>query len=267
MLLECIRTFWCGYMNVSDQQNKKMIELNEIETKYLKLMDKEISIKDFENWVYSSNWLEDELSEDEYTDLISLNYENSGSRYEVGKILENRLDLAKFEAFKFIEMLNSIIERNGKEGEALTIMYDLYCKGYYFLEGLGLGIGLFVHVPNKYDVEYYHELNEKQKKELLDSVYPSAKELAIEIKTWLLAGDLKLTGEKEPELNRWQYIDNRTDDDKKSRVWEIADVDKKTGEVRSKRNVLLNSKGEFKKHTKEKDNWLKRVFKRKKPNR
>jgi len=244
-----------------------MIELNEIESKYLDLMGKKISIKEFENWVYESNWLENELTEDEYTDLISLNYGTPSSIYEVGKILRERFDEGKFESVKMIELLNSIIERDGKEGKSLTRMYDLYCKGYYFLEDLGLGIGLFVEVPNKYGVEYYHELNEKQKKKIVDSVYPSAQELAIELKKWILSGDLKLTGEKESELNRWQYIDNRTEEDKKSRVWKIEDVDDKTGEIRSKRNILLNNEGDFKTTEKSRVNWITSIFKRMKPNR
>lgn len=244
-----------------------MIELNEIESKYLDLMGEKISIKEFENWVYESNWLEDELTEDEYTDLISLNYGTPSSIYEVGKILRERFDEGKFKSVKMIDLLNSIIERDGKEGESLTRMYDLYCKGYYFLEDLGLGIGLFVEVPHKYGVEYYHELNERQKNEIVDSVYPTAKELATELKNWILDGDLKLTGDKESELNRWEYIDNRTDEDKKSRVWKIEDVDNKTGEDRSKRNILLNKNGDFKKDKESNDNWIKRMFKRKKPNR
>lgn len=230
-------------------------------------MGEKISIKEFENWVYETKWLENELTEDEYTDLISLNYGTSSSKYEVGKILKERFDEGKFESVKMVELLTSIIERDGKEGESLMRMYDLYCKGYYFLEDLGLGIGLFIEVPNKYGVEYYHELNERQKKELVNSVYPSAKELAIELKNWILKGDLKLTGERESELNRWQYIDNRTEEDKKSRVWKVEDVDSKTGEVRSKSNLLLNRNGDFKTSKKSNDNWIKRIFKRKKPNR
>jgi hypothetical protein len=244
-----------------------MVELNEIESKYLDLMEGKISVKNFENWVYSSNSLEDELTEDEYTDLISLNYGTPSAKYEIGKVLKERFDEAKFETIKMINLLSSIIERDGKEGESLTRMYDLYCKGYYFLEDLGLGIGLYVEVPYKYGVEYYHELTEFQKKEIVDSVYPSAKILAEELKIWLLNGNLKLTGEQESDLNLWQYTDNRSNEDKLSRVWEIADIDEETGNVRSKINLLLDENGDFKTNNKSKDSWVKRLFKKKKPNR
>lgn len=256
-----------GSKLVSGQRKKnKMIELSEIESKYLDLMGEKISIKEFENWVYETKWLESELTEDEYTDLISLNYKTSSSKYEIGKILKERFDEGKFESVRMVELLNSIIERDGKEGESLTKMYYLYCNGYYFLEDLGLGIGLFVELPHKYGVEYYHELNEKQKRELVDIVYPSAKELATELQEWILKGELKLTGKREPELNLWQYIDNRTDEDKKSRLWKVDDVDSKTDQVRPKTNLDLNKNGDFLSAEKSNDSWIKRIFKRKKPN-
>lgn len=118
--------------------NKEMIEINELESKYLDLMEGKISIKEFERWVYSSKWLEIELSENEYTDLISLNYNTPSSKYEIRKILKERFDEGKFEAIKIIHLLDSIIDRDGNEEASLMRMYDLYCKGYYFLEDLGL---------------------------------------------------------------------------------------------------------------------------------
>lgn len=244
-----------------------MIEINEIESKYLDLLEGEISIKEFEHWVYSSKWLETELSENEYTDLISLNYNTPSSRYEIGKILKERFDEGKFEAIKMIKLLNSIIDRDGNEGESLIRMYDLYCKGYYFLEDLGLGIGLFIEVPNKYGVEYFYELTESQKRDLLDSVYPPAKQLAIELKQWILNKEIKLSGEKDEALNRWQFTDNRTEKDKASRVWKVSDIDKVTGEVRSKTNTLIDKNGDFIHKSELKENWWIKLLNKFKPNR
>lgn len=244
-----------------------MIEINEIESKYLDLMEGEISIKEFEHWVYNSKWLEDELSENEYTELISLNYNTPSSKYEIGKILKERFDEGKFEAIKMTYLLDSIIDRDGKEGESLIRMYDLYCKGYYFLEDLGLGIGLFIEVPNKYGVEYFHELTEFQKKELIDSVYPYAEKLAIELKQWILSGEIKLSGEKDEALNKWQYTDNRAEKEKASRVWKVSDIDNVTGEVRSKTNTLIDKNGDFIHKSELKENWWIKLLNKFKPNR
>ena len=223
-----------------------MIELNEIESKYLDLMGNKISIKEFENWVYNSTWLEEKLTEDEYMDLISLNYRTPSSRHEIGKILKERLNKGKFETVKMVKLLNEIIERNGNEGEALVKLYHQYCSGYRFLQDLGLGIGLNIYVPNKYGVEYFDDLNKSQKDELVGSAYPAAHSIAIELKNWLLRGELKLTGKQKGELNRWEFIDNRKEQDKISRVWKIGDIDKETGKIMSRINMLLNKNGDFK---------------------
>lgn len=244
-----------------------MLETNELESKYLDLMEGKISIKAFEDWVYGSKWLEEALNEDEYIDLISLNYNTPSSKYEIGKILKGRFDEGKFEAIKLIRLLNSIIGRDGKEGESLMLMYDLYCKGYYFLEDLGLGIGLFIEVPYNYGVESFHELTASQKKELVDSVYPTAGQLAVALKQWILNGEIKLIGEKDDTLNRWQYLDNRTDKDKESRIWKVSDVDKVTGKIRSKTNILRDENGDFVQTSAPKENWWRQLMGRFKLNR
>lgn len=170
-----------------------MIRLNEIESKYFSLTEDKISIKEFEEWVYQSKWLEGDFSRDEYLDLISLDLNTPSAKYEIGKIFKNKIDEGKFQKIKFLNLLESIIERDGKEGESLAKMYDLYCDGYYFLQDLGLGIGLEIEVPTGFGVNYYHELNADQKKRLIDSVYPTAKELAEELKNWIINGELILT--------------------------------------------------------------------------
>jgi hypothetical protein len=229
------------------QQEEKMIELNEIESKYLNLMEDEISIKEFENWINKAKWLESELDEDEYKDLLSVNYNTPSSKNKIGKILKNRINEGKIQTIKFLRLLHSIIVRDGKEGESLMRMYDLYCTGYWFLEDLGLGIGLFIEVPlsYKYEVLNYNELSEKQKEELVNIAYPKAKELAEELKNWIIKGKLILIGEKEPELNRLQYIDNRTEKDKVSRIWEVTARDVNTNEIIAQRNILLDQNGNF----------------------
>jgi hypothetical protein len=197
-----------------------MITLNKIESKYFDLVENRISITAFKNWINQSEWLQDELTEDEYLDLIILNY-NQKVIYikdEVKNILKERINEGKVETIKMLNYLNSIIERDGKEGIALIKMYDLYCAGYYFLEELGLHIGLQIIIARGYEVDSYDELNEKQQKALVNSTYPSAQKLAKEVKNSLLAGDLKLTGEQDEKLNHWEFIDNRTENDKKSKL-------------------------------------------------
>ncbi|MCH5720176.1 hypothetical protein [Niabella hibiscisoli] len=75
--------------------------------------------------------------------------------------------------------------------KTLVSFYDLYCKGYYFFDGLGMTYGLTMEIPgvNNY-VETWEDLDEKQLDILLNSFYPG---LEIEIKkviSWLDKGKL-----------------------------------------------------------------------------
>lgn len=239
-----------------------MVILNELESQYLNLLENEISLQDFEQWVYASKWLESTLSEAEYIDLISLNCNKSGARHDLGNILKKQINEGRFQTVRFVRLLDSIINRDGKEGESLSKMYDWYCHGYNFLYDLGLGIGLQINVPTRYGVNYCHELNDTQKTELVGSAYPMAAKLAQELKIWILTGQLVLTGEKDPDFNRWYYADYRNEEDRQSRVWEVVDRDEKTNAVRASHNTLLDKYGDFIQNAKTTIPWLKRFVKR-----
>ena len=57
--------------------------------------------------------------------------------------------------------------------------------------------------------------------------------------------ELILTGEQEPKLNRWQFIDNRKEKDKESRLWKASGRDENTNEVNQWRNIMLDKNGNF----------------------
>lgn len=236
------------------------MELDQLEIKYLNLMEYKISIKEFESWIYNSEWLEGKLGKDEYLELISLNYNSRYARYELDKILTKILNMGRIETFKMLILLKSIIERDGDEAKSLIRLYDLYCDGYYFLIDLGLGIGLAIEVPTESGTESFYELNDDQKIKLVNSFYPAAKELAEELRDWLLSGELKLTGKRDSEMNRWQFIDNRKEEDRQSRLWKEVARDEKTG-IR-KKNILLDKSGYNieEKDRKKKWKWWQRII-------
>lgn len=141
-----------------------MKEFTEIESKYFDLVANQISLKEFENWVYTSDFLEKELNEGQYLDLISLNYNTPSSVYELSKILSDKIDFGKFEDNKLIKLLNSIVNRDCNEVPSLISCYDLYCDGYNFFEGIGLGIGLSLIMSlDEYRVNDWTSLTEIEK--------------------------------------------------------------------------------------------------------
>lgn len=235
-----------------------MIDLTEIKSKYFDLLEDKISVKEFEIWVYQSKHLEKELSKDEYLNLISLHFDRVSKEYEIGKILKNHIDEGKLETVRFLSLLESIIKRDGKEGEALMRMYDLYCGGYSFLKDLGLGIGLHIEVPpTEYGVDYYHELNDNQKKKLVNDAYPIAKDLAEELKNWILNEKLILTGEEDDDLGRWQFIDKRTAEEKASKIWKTIE---KTDDFQVQQNLWLDENDDSESESKPKKKWWQKLF-------
>ena len=196
-----------------------MTELTEIESLYLNLREGNISISEFEKWVYSSETLEALLNEDEYTELISYNFTDNDSIYKLGKILKSKLRENKFQTLKVINLIDSVIAKDGYEGQSLISMYSLYKQGYYFLEDLGLNIGDQLRTSTHYGSELYINLPKERQEQIINKLYPRVRELAIEMKNWISNNELILTGTQDKHRNNWQYIDNRSEEDKKSRIW------------------------------------------------
>ena len=202
-----------------------------IELKFYDTIIGKISIEEFENWIYNDKEIESILSDDGYLELISFNYKKNGAKYELVNLLsEKYVDLGKYEKWKILNKLRVALKRDENLPDILREFYDLYCRGYVFLNDLGLGYGLTVEVPpsGNYKAESWEEMNEIEKEELIDSFYP---QLELDIKRaidWIEKGKIVLTG-KMDEIGHYDYEDLRTEDERKSTVWTEVERDDKTG--------------------------------------
>ena len=116
--------------------------------------------------------------------------------------------------------LYSIAKRDNDLPFILMTFYDLYYKGYGFLDNLGLGYGLSVEVPSLY-ADSWDGLTSEQQQRLINSFYPG---LEYEIKKaidWLESGKVVLTGEKDV-YDHFVYIDHRTIEDRKPTAYEVV---------------------------------------------
>jgi hypothetical protein len=168
-----------------------------------------------------------------------LNYNDSSAKYNIEKAFENRMNNGRYETLLLLDLLSSIIDRDGNEGEALTRMYDMCCKGLDFLEDLGMYIGL--DISNMFYDNDYNELNQDQKLEIVESAYPKARELAIEVRKWIIEESIKLTGNLILGNNRMEFLDLRKEEEKLSPIW-----------IQDKRNG--------KNYVNNKSSWIKRFF-------
>lgn len=95
----------------------------------------EISLADFEQWVYSTIELEKALREEDYIDLIALNYKGSFAFYELKELLLKHIDYSEYQTYHILSVLK------GKVGDTdITLIidniYDLQNEGYYFLRSI-----------------------------------------------------------------------------------------------------------------------------------
>ena len=131
------------------------------------------SVLGFEKWVYESKELEETIDEDSHLDFISLNYNSSGAYYELKKLIENQIDKVEFSKWKLLTELNNVRERKGNYHLYIKNFYDLYCKGYGFMDKLAFGYGLTLVSPyDIYGVESYEELNKNQRENIVENFYP-----------------------------------------------------------------------------------------------
>jgi hypothetical protein len=186
----------------------KNLKLSNVEAKFYALLYQDLSIKDLEEWVYTSGELESYLSATDYFEFISLDFNSKHIRSELEKIIEKYVDYGKFETLRMLDLLNKALRSDEDTGLVLITIYDLYCDGYYFLDKLGLEYGLTCLVPpNKYRVDSWEELSEEEQKELIDGFYPK---IIAEINRVIQLIETKkiiLTGRKD-EFDRWEYIIN-----------------------------------------------------------
>lgn len=165
---------------------------------------------DFEQWLYASTDVEQHLSADDYLALLTLNYQKSGARYELIKLLEQQLDLGEFETHKLLKLLQEASLKTPRLPFILRGFYDLYCRGYYFLQDLGLGYGLAVDAPwvENTTADTWEELTSAQQAALLASFSPGLGHELDRVQRWLITGQIVLTGEYD-ELGHHTYRDLR----------------------------------------------------------
>lgn len=190
----------------------KMIEMPKyMELKFYNIMFGNITMEEFESWVYKDVDLPVILSDENYLELISLNYNRNGAKYDLFNFLSSKvIDLGKYERWKLLNLLRQALKRDDNLASILREFYDLYCSGYNFLDVLGLEYGLSVECPpyNDYEVDTWEEMKEKDKKILLDSFYPRLEQEIRKVIKWIEDGKIIFTGQVD-DIGNYSYKDLR----------------------------------------------------------
>lgn len=190
-----------------------MIKMNsqDIELFFYKVIKGDLTIAEFEEWLYSvdEGIINALFDENFYFELISINYRSKFAYDELEKIIYSKIPFNKFEEMTLRFILNNLINRTRDMVDLLEILYDLYSKGYYFLEFLGLtyvfcGID---DIPRLSEKTLWDEQKFNEKREILNKLSPIVVSEAKRILEFFDKDIIKITKE-------FEYEDCRKDEDK-----------------------------------------------------
>lgn len=179
-----------------------------------------LPMSELESWVYSESALQPYFGEDDYLELISLDFRGAEGRYRVEKLFKSHVTGAAFITWYISRLARRIIARTENVQEDIYTLYELYCRGYDFLRTLGMSYGLRIGVP---PVTHYRgtwdDLSPAQKVDLIDSFYPQIAEEARLLLSVLEDGRIVITNASIDSIHPGRphlpiYDDHRTTDEK-----------------------------------------------------
>lgn len=207
---------------------------------FFKTIQGDIPLHDFELWLYASKELEALLNAEDYLALISIGYKQGGAKYQLYKLLMRYIDPGEFETYKMLKLLYEAKQKSDRLPNILVDFYNLYCKGYQFLQDLGLGFGLAIEVPSvrNQTADTWDELTIEQQEELLSSFSPELEECIEQAIYWLETKKIILTGEQD-EIGHYKYEDLRAaaEEERKSKLRITVSECKETGLSTSKNTL------------------------------
>lgn len=182
----------------------------DIKERFYNTLKGDISLSDFEQWLYANKELEELLPADDYLDLIALNYNGKYAKYELYGLLRKHTDPGEFETYKLLRLLREAQQKTDELPYILMDLYDLYCKGYRFLQELGISYGLEVEAPRvgNSTADNWEELTSKEQEDLLNGFSPRLDECLEEAIRLLETKKIVLTGQQN-DWGHFSYYDNR----------------------------------------------------------
>ncbi len=174
-----------------------------------------MSSKEFELFIYKTKEVKNGFSENDYLNLISINFNKESARREACKIIEKNIDRSEYETWKVNNIFNIIINKSKNYPQCIAALYGLYCNGYYFMQNLGINYGLPITLPKKYNFDkYLSELDASEQIELAAIFYPSVIEEVKKVQNFIRNKKIILTGESNELGYHYEYIDKRSDEEK-----------------------------------------------------
>lgn len=175
----------------------------------------DLSISEFESFIYETSDLEQYFSKDDYLELISLDYRDIENTLTAQDILKKHINLKDFEIWRLKFILNCIINKEKGYGSCIAFLNDLYSGGYYFLR---LFLFDWIDLSDRsFDSLSIEDLDKKS-----ESSYPKIINKAQHVIDLIETGKISIEAPTDNDTNNdiYHYTDHRTEDERK-----ITDTD------------------------------------------
>lgn len=135
----------------------------------LSVLRNEISIIDFEQWLYDNeDELESVLGKEDYFTLINLNYKSKFVTDELGNCLIRILEFQSYEEFRIKDLLTTLIYSEEDEFiHSCSQIYDKYIEGYSFFRIIALKYIIYDFDEQLEDLRNREVFLKQEKQEIL----------------------------------------------------------------------------------------------------
>jgi hypothetical protein len=179
-----------------------------IENQFFRVLNQEISIQDFEQWVYEMEELEQVLSSDNYLDLIAFNFNQEDlygflidSLYDV---IIKFIDSQKYENYRINRHLILIIDKDKSWKTAVKKLYSESINNYNFLDSF-FNFYFLIH-------------DNKRNAEVIEEIYSLINLESVKVLEWLNSGKIIIKG-REGHRKGANYLDYRSNEEKEMIVY------------------------------------------------
>lgn len=165
---------------------------------------------DFEKWIYSEGSLENQLGEELYIEVVSLDFKDKSIRHNIEKLVDSKIDYGNLHKQEIIELIDNTLGKRIPLMNSLYSFYDWLTKGYNFFGEINV-IGNFGEQGKSIAHIIDESMSENKKWGKLLYEEPEFLPHIIEIKDKLITGKIILTGERKISQiikNQYNYTEN-----------------------------------------------------------
>jgi hypothetical protein len=123
--------------------------MQDLKENVFKVLEDQMSLEDFERWLYNSEELQDLMTEDVVLEAYTLNYKQRDAKYQFKKAIFKYFDEDEFLLWKVKANLTDLIANRNDRDRILYDFYYLGYDGYTFLQPIGY------YMYQIEDIEYY----------------------------------------------------------------------------------------------------------------